>query len=132
MPKKQLGGSFAPPIDDAKLDAYQAMFANHAERQVKGYADDLIAMLRLFRETPCSGESCEPHPSGMGHIQHLDDAEIARIFDAVPWPNECDTIGQVFDKLTGAKRDAAYHLLWFARELAADREPCTCDKLKPA
>jgi hypothetical protein len=38
-------------------------------------------------------------------------------------------MGRAFDSLEGSERDAAYHLLWFARELTRDREPCTSDKL---
>ncbi len=37
-------------------------------------------------------------------------------------------LGKVFDSLAGDIRNAAYHLLWYARELTKDREPRTKDK----
>ena len=129
MAKKTLvGGSFAPPLDDAKLAGYEAL-AESADRRVKEHMLDLAKMLRAFWET---GESSEqPVRNQIGVlITPLEDQEIERIWDHVPWPEECDTIGKVFGQLpNGELRNAAFHLLWYARELAADREPVTNDKL---
>lgn len=126
-----IGGSFAPPIDSQKLDQYEAL-AQDADRRVKEYMLDLVKMLRVFWETGESEES--PQKATLGHmITPLEDQEIERIWDVVPWPEECDVIGTVFDQLpNGELRNAAYHLLWYARELAADREPTTSDKVNLA
>lgn len=126
--RKLIGGSFAPPLDESKLAAYEALAAT-ADRRVKEQMSQLIAMLRVFWET---GESkAEPQRSPIGVlVTPLEDDEIDRIWDHVPYPDECDGIGRVFDTLPdGAIRNAAFHLLWYARELAADREPVTNDKL---
>lgn len=129
MSRPQLiGGNFAPPLDDAKLDIYEQL-ANGASRRVKEHMIELIKMLRKFRETGESQAVAQPGPLGLP-ITPLEEAEVERIWDVVPWPEECDVIGGVFESLpVGDLRNAAFHLLWFARELAADREPMTNDKL---
>jgi hypothetical protein len=128
--QKQIGGSFAPPVDDQKLSHYEALMAAVEDRQVREYGESLVKMLRTFQAAPSSKAKSKPHPSGRGTITPLEQAEIERIWDCVPWPEECDAIDVVFDRLpSGDVRNAAYHLLWFARELSIDREPCTTDKL---
>jgi len=126
----QVGGSFAPPLDDAKLSAYEELGKSIVDPQAAEYFSRLVAMLRAFWET---GESKLPgtkHPSGMGIMVPLEEAEIKRIWDHVPWAEECDLIGRCFDKFeSGPLRNAAYHLLWYARELTLDREPITADKV---
>jgi hypothetical protein len=130
--RKRIGGSFAPPLDAAGLARYREL-AEAASGQVKDYMIELCDMLALFWQTGESRNGGTPHPSGRGTIIPLEDDEIKRIWDAVPWPNECDLIGQVFDGIPADTqadlRNAAFHLLWYARELAADREPITNDKL---
>lgn len=151
--QRHIGGSFAPPVDDAKIDRFEQLAKECSDSQIQGYMLDLVKMLRTFRETPESQRPGSSHPSGVGTIVPLEDAEIERIWDVVPWPEECDVMGRVFDKLPAGcrrvndptapkgyrieitdqdacdRRNAAYHLLWFARELAQDREPLTNDKL---
>lgn len=131
----RFGGSFAPPLPDAKLAEYEQLAAS-APPQVTDYMRQLIAMMRKFRETPESTRPGTPHPvSGLGlMIVPLEAKEVERIWDHVPWPQECDVMGSVFEAIDNAThkplRDAAFHLLWFARELCADREPITNDKIK--
>jgi hypothetical protein len=130
MLTQRVGGSFAPPLDKTKLAEYEKLGATIEDRQTADYFKSLVAMLRHFWKTPESKLPGSPHPSGVGTIVPLEQAEIERIWNAVPWSQECDVIGVVFDKLeTGPIRNAAYHLLWYARELTADREPITKDKL---
>jgi len=134
MPVKQkhIGGSFAPPLSNERLEAYKSL-ANSATPQVKDYMLQLAKMLEVFRETPDSTNPGAPHPSGRVVIVPLEDAEIKRIWDFVPWSQELDVMGAVFDKINATiqkeLRNAAFHLLWFGRELCADREPITNDKL---
>jgi hypothetical protein len=146
LPPRQLpriGGSFAPPVDEVKLASFETL-ATTAPERIALAMKRLLLMLRTFRQTPRSGLPGRPHPSGRGTIVPLEDPEIRRIWDLVPWINakqreefgnpgddDCDQYGVLFDSLPlGDLRNAAYHLLWFARELALDREPITNDTLK--
>lgn len=126
--RKLIGGSFAPPLDDAKLTAYEALAAGCSDEQCKDYLEQLIKMLRVFWQTGESSQPAQQTPLGVA-IVPLEDAEIERIWDYVPWESECDTMGVAFDRLSGEVRNAAYHLLWYARELAKDREPTTSDRI---
>lgn len=129
MARKQIGGSFAPPLSDEQITSYEQLAKACDDRKCSGFMLDLVKMVRAFRETGDSKQPGKPHPAGRGVIVPLEDAEIERMWDLVPWPEECDLMGQAFDTLTGETRNAAYHLLWFARELTLDREPITSDKI---
>lgn len=130
MTKKQyIGGSFAPPLATEQLEQYKSL-ATTADAQTAEYMGVLVRMLEKFRETPDSQLSGTPHPAGRGVIVPLEDAEIQRIWDYVPWESELELYSQCFDKLPpGDLRNAAFHLLWFGRELCQDREPITNDKI---
>lgn len=123
------GGSFAPPLDITKLEEYKVL-ADTADPQIKEAMTTLIVMLEKFWETPESVEPGVPHPSGRGTIIPLEKAEVERMWDYVPWKEELDMMGGIFDKIdTGTLRNAAFHLLWYGRELCLDREPITNDRL---
>lgn len=129
MTRPNIGGSFAPPLPPEKLQGYVTLAESCPDRQCKEKMLELIKMKEEFDKTPSSVLPGTPHPVGVGVIVPLETEEVERIWDVVPYANECDGIGQLFDQLKGDVRNAAYHLLWFARELAADREPLTNDKL---
>lgn len=134
MQGKRFGGSFAPPITAAKISEYNALLSTPAadefDLKVKSTCKDLLKMVQVFQETPASASAGSKHPSGRGTIVPLEESEINRIDAYVPWDHECDAYQALFDKLpTGALRNAAFHLLWFAKELTKDREPLTNDKL---
>jgi hypothetical protein len=129
MAAKNIGGSFAPPLDSDQIAAYEVLAEECSDRKCKGYMLDLLKMVKLFRETPASTLPGPKHATGLVQITPLEEAEIERIWDVVPWFEECRLIGAAFDVLTGPTRNAAYHLLWFAKELSKDREPLTKDKL---
>lgn len=135
-----IGGSFAPPISAETLAAYRATILADAPDDLRDSLVDLCDLVALFQASGESGQPKTPHPAGFGHVQKLDDAEIARLWDACPWPWEAEALGKRADQLptmVNAEgktadtpvRKAAFHLVWFAKELAADREPCTADKL---
>lgn len=133
MLQPRMGGSFAPPLTFEKFGEYQAL-ANEAEPQVKDIMLKLIEMVGVFQQTgPSRRTERLPHPSGVGTIVPLEPAEIKRIDPVVPWMRECDMYGEVFDGIDNETqkplRDAAFHLLWFAKELTLDREPITADQL---
>ena len=133
--KAVTGGSFAPPMDDARLTEIEAMASALDPSPVKSEMQDLCKMMRSFRETPDSTQPGRPVLALRGARLHvpLEDEEVERIWDLVPWEHECTAIGVVFATISNETdhdlRNAAFHLLWFARELCADREPITNDKL---
>jgi hypothetical protein len=128
----RIGGSFAPPIDAARLAAYRDLSARADDitRQAMGA---LIRMAEKFQETPPSTDPGTPHPSGRGRARPLSAAEVERIWDVVPWNEELEMYAGIFGRIDPVAdrplRDAAHHLLWYARELFLDREPMTTDTL---
>ncbi len=108
MATSRIGGTFAPPLDDAKLDEYEQL-ASAAPVQISEIMLLLIKMLREFFKTPASKENGRPHPSGRrgAFIVPLEEDEKARMFDLIPWTQELDMYGQLFESLpTGAKEGA--------------------------
>lgn len=125
---QRLGGSFAPKITSEKLEHFRQLAGNVEDQRCSIYMLELIEMVDLFFETPDSTLPGTKHPVA-GMVVPLEDAEVKRIWDKVPWPEECDMIGKAFDILPpGEQRNAAYHLLWYARELTLDREPMTQER----
>lgn len=128
------GGSFAPPLDAATVARYRDLAVDADDKATESYILQLCDMVDLFLETPASPLPGTPHPSGRGTITPLEDGEMRRIYNAVPWSHECDMMGRVFSGLDPvARRDvrnAAFHLLWYARELTIDRQPITTDRLE--
>jgi hypothetical protein len=125
---KLIGGCFAPALAPEKVSDYRQLAATVQDKQVAQYMSDLCDMLELFYQTPESTEASSKHAIA-GMVTPLADNEVQRIWDKVPWPEECDLIGKAFDRLpAGDVRNAAYHLLWYARELTQDREPMTKER----
>ncbi len=127
----RLGGSFAPPITAEKLDTYR-LLADQEGGEIGHEMTKLCQMVEVFFQTPASTLPGKPHPL-RGTIIPLEEAEIKRIWDYVPWPRECESLSDLFETIPNETkrelRNAANHLLWYARELAADREPITNDKI---
>ena len=157
MTQGYIGGSFAPPLPVEKLAEYRKAIEANAPADLKDSLLGLCTMVETFQATPESSQPKAKHPVGKGYIQKLDDAEIKRIWDLVPWDWECEALQERARQMpaTDADRDntrrnreykahgevmpqnewivtarmAANHLVWFAKELTKDREPCTNDKL---
>jgi hypothetical protein len=135
MPKaktQQYGGSFAPPLTATEIKKYEKL-AKDADPQVSDYMTTLLNMVKKFSETGESKNKPKKHPSGVGTITQLEDAEVKRMWDHVPWEHDLKAMGEVFEQIDNETdkdlRDAAHHLLWFGYELTNDREPLTNDKL---
>lgn len=127
--RTQIGGSFAPPLTDELLAAYHAL-ALEAGEEIRDAMLKLHACAAQWWELPESTGDGKPHPSGRGYIVALDAPIATALWEAIPWTRELDMFGALFDTLpTGRLRNAAFHLLWFAKELDLDREPLTSDKL---
>lgn len=130
----QIGGSFAPPMDAKQLSAYRKLtddVSPQAGEAMKALAD--MVELYMKRPAPKKGEpapQAAPHSSGTGLVIPLPEAEVKRLWDAVPWNEELEMYATVFDRLPpGEARDAAFHLLWYGKELELDREPITTDRI---
>lgn len=104
MPQVHLGGSFAPPLDATKLAEYRRLGAT-AFPQVREIIEKLADMVELFQQTPRSKLAGTPHPVGRGTIVPLEDAEIKRIWDAVPWDEENDMYHAVAGKVQAAEEE---------------------------
>jgi hypothetical protein len=127
MPVRMIGGSFAPRLTPEKVAEYRDTAQAVADAQARGYMLDLCNMMDLWHQTPDFGGGA-PNALSMP-VTPLPEEEVQRIWDVVPWKDECDLMGQCFDKLEGDQRNAAFHLLWYAVELTNDRQPCTKDLL---
>lgn len=156
--RKIIGGSFAPPLPVARVAEYREVIERDAPEQLREALLGLCTMMEAFSETPESQEPAAPNPIGIGKVQKLEQAEIERLWDLVPWPYEVDALrGECNARIAETEVDAdnyrrhaeykargermpwhewtptlsyaARHLLWYAKELAEDREPCTADKL---
>lgn len=67
-------------------------------------------------------------------LQMLDEEAKNQFFDFVPWMDELNAYGEVLDRefphpARETERNAAFHLLWLAKELCLDREPITKDRI---
>jgi hypothetical protein len=129
----RIGGSFAPPLDAKGLAAYRKL-ADDADPQVSAAMKGLADMVDLHRKGPDGGAQKAtkgtPHGSGRGMVVPLPEEEVKRIWDAVPWQEELDMYATIFDRISDKPlRDAAFHLLWYGRELFLDRVPLTADQI---
>lgn len=132
MAKRQIGGSFAPPLSDELLDKYQALIAQ-SQGAIKDALTTLLTCCRKWWELPESVGGGNAHPSGRGFVVELDHAIKESLWDLIPWPHEIKAMESLLNTLdpVGQKdlRNAAFHLLWHVKELDLDREPITTDKL---
>lgn len=125
------GGSFAPPLTDKLLSSY-AQLAAGAPPEIKDAMQTLLKCVCQWWDLPESSgkEGTEPHLSGKGTIVTLDSEIADALWDNIPWIHELQMLEKLFETITSAPlRNAAHHLLWFAKELELGREPITADKL---
>lgn len=128
----RVGGSFAPPLSDELLAAYHAQ-ALEAPEEIRDAMLKLHACAAQWWELPESTGDGKPHPSGRGYVVALDEPIATALWESIPWTRELDMMAALFEgidaKTHKSLRDAAFHLLWFAKELDLDREPMTSDRL---
>lgn len=134
MAKARIGGSFAPPLSDEKLATYKAMADALPASPVKDAMATLLTCCGVWWELPePEGTARTPHPAGVGTVVALQDDHAKALWDHIPWEHELDAIAGVLETISNethkALRDAAFHLLWHAKELCLDREPLTIDRL---
>ncbi len=133
---------FAPPLTDGLIAKYEAL-ANGLPRErydVRDAMRECLAAVKFWWELPESKGDRDDRSLAIRHrgrdarikVTSLTPDLVERMWDAVPWGYELDAMQSLFDRIDPAEkplRDAAFHLLWFARELERDREPLTADKL---
>lgn len=125
------GGTFAPPLTDEKLDEYGYLIDQTEEKsRLREILITLHACVKQWWGLPESKGAGSPHPSGRGTMVPLDKPVAESLWDAIPWTADLNTMQAELDALpAGPLRNAAFHLLWFVKELDLDREPITADKL---
>lgn len=139
--RKGVPACFAPPITTDNLATYKALAAT-APAPIADGMRELIEMVETFQQTPASSRRSQSVPLNAvkdgqqitsAPCTPLEDVEVERIWDLVPWDHELDAMGRLFEELDNNSqrplRDAAFHLLWYGRELVRDREPMTNDTL---
>jgi hypothetical protein len=128
----------APSLDAGKLKSYLDL-AKASDPQTADAMGSLITMVEMHLDRPkasakANAPASTPHPSGIGVIEPLPEEEVKRLWDVVPWEEELEMYGKIFDRISPETnkplRDAAFHLLWYGRELFLDREPITQDRIK--
>lgn len=132
---------FAPPLTDELLAKYRVLAVGTADVEVRDAMLDLLACCEKWWNLPESTKAGRKialkHRGKSIEVQEavLTQELIDQLFDVTPWMRELATLSTpadtgLFDRLpAGELRDAAFHLLWFAKELTLDREPMTQDKL---
>lgn len=132
MSNQRLGGTFAPPLTDELLASYRSL--KPTDGPVGDALETLLKCVEKWWELPESqGTAVRRHPVGVGTIVPLEQNIADALWDLIPWDHELNAIQSLFDTIdaTSSKplRDAAFHLLWFVKELNNDREPMTNDLL---
>ncbi|HVE25811.1 MAG TPA: hypothetical protein VNC22_10415 [Sporichthya sp.] len=149
---------FAPPLDDGSLARYRSLAEGVGDPEARDWMLRLLECVErwwelpestrppkrvwehLVARTPREGEAPRPRGEQPDRVTFdevpLEEEHIKELFDLVPWMRELNALSTPqgdgpFDALpNGPARDAAFHLLWHAKELTLDREPLTLDKLK--
>jgi hypothetical protein len=133
---------FAPALTDETLAAYRTLVAGlpASRGDVKDAMAECLAAVEAWWALPESKRKDVTRFTMLVKGEEtavpftpLEKAHQASLFDLIPWPYELDAMQALFDTIPAADkalRDAAFHLLWHARELCLDREPATQDALK--
>ena len=142
---RQVGGSFAPPLTNALLKRYGEIANALPRSALQDALHRLLDCVEKWWQLPDPVNAQRMvHP--VGHIRTRDGMiqtafliplspeHAAALGDLIPWPHELDAYGVLFDGISPTqekeKRGAAFHLLWFVRELELGREPITSDLLE--
>lgn len=133
MPQQtvRIGGSFAPRLDPTRLEQCLA----HAEGAPPGAAKAmraLAAAVGAHHGMARSKKAGRPHPVGVGTIVPLEEHAKTALAEHLPEGDELDMYAARFEAIPPENkglRDAAFHLLWYCRELALGREPLFAEDL---
>jgi hypothetical protein len=134
---------FAPSIDEGQLGQYRGLLQSaKVDEETKDALESVLRCFEAWWEAPASDRK----DGTLWKVKHggreiefrerpLTDELKEQLFESTPWLSELDRLGNaagdgLFDRLpNGPLRDAAFHLLWYAKEITNDREPLTADVL---
>jgi hypothetical protein len=132
MAAQWLGGSFAPRLPPERLKECLA----HAESAPPGVAKAmraLAAAVGAHHGLARPKKAGRPHPVGVGTVVPLEGHAKAALDEHLPEGDELDAYAARFEAIPAEDkdlRDAAFHLLWYCRELRLGREPLFAEDLK--
>lgn len=137
MSNQHATACLAPPLTDELLEEYRTL-AEGAEGEVGDAMQQLLACVEAWWEAEESEEKSLGFLAVNGRsidVVPLSKELVQQLWDSTPWMRELNALSTpkddgLFDSLQGDLRNAAFHLLWFAKELTLDREPLTQDKLR--
>lgn len=118
----------APALTENSLSAYRDLIPDNGP--ISDAMKTLILCVEKWWELPeSSGQDKQYHPSVGGEVVKLDKEIQDQLYDLIPWEHELKAMGQLFSTISIVSqkqlRDAAFHLLWYVKELSFDREPIT-------
>ena len=132
---------FAPPLTDDQLAEYETRIAAVPPGELREALDRLLACVAAWWKLPESKRRAE-NVQTINHkgrdvrfgVTPMEADHVQQLWDVTPWMRELDALSTprddgLFDALQGELRNAAFHLLWHAKEITLDREPMTLDKL---
>lgn len=137
---------FAPPLTDELLARYEALIADLKDPQQAELHDAMqtcLACVKAWWELPESTKKGKKWAIKNGATGEdleyrevpLEEAHVKQLWDVTPYMRELQALEPLFDALPLSPpelRNAAFHLLWHAKEITLDREPLTQDKLHAA
>lgn len=148
MPTPKLEGRFpvacfAPDLTDEKLAIYESLIHALPIGPLKHALSLCLRAVKIWWELPVSTRKniarvlvVRNGKEQQVPVVPLEESwcqEGAALWEAVPWDYELESMQALFDKINPEEkqlRDAAFHLLWHAKELCQDREPLTQSVLK--
>jgi len=135
----------APPLTDETLDRYRRLAAA-APGPVRDSMLACLVAVAHWWELPDSSrtdgerlkilhrpQSDKPRSESVYELVPLEDSHREQLDDMIPWAHEIEAMQRLFDTIPGEQkelRDAAFHLLWYLKELDLGREPATLDRIR--
>lgn len=131
----------APALTEEKLAKWQELINNL--QMGSELRDALETLFKCVEAWWNARESTEKHvvaATGAGFVSGPDvrlqkfDGELKDLlFETTPWMKELklydDLLESIHPESEKELRDAAFHMLWFAKEICNDREPLTLDRI---
>lgn len=133
---------FAPPLNDKTLTEYKKLFKNVEDKELKDCLDTLHKCTEAWwkqAESQATGQKewlfyTKDGKEVRGIEQPLQPEQVESLWDTTPWMRELVAMEPILDKINPQSekelRNAAFHLLWFAKEITLDREPMTTERLQ--
>lgn len=136
----------APALTDEKLFRYTEVVKETPAGPIRDALTVLLACVYEWWRLPDSkrtdgnrlkffhkGEGEQERTERTVELVPLEKDHQKSLYDLIPWDYELAALDTLFDTIPNDTqkelRDAAFHLLWFVKELNLDREPLTLDKL---